>query len=209
MLPNYQLGEKDIKYIDPERLFKTKRTEETLLSTREIINLNRIKEIPYLFKYENFKSNDEKYDFFEDLKQSIEDSPETSYNEKDFIKMLNIMYEDQYLVDFTYKFYDYEESYDFYENDYKTKYLEEYLDRDDSYDNHFYFNMFEKDFLSLKHYKMSSRFNYIETKNVVYVLEDWEDINSCRSIIIFDPINDNYIVPIDYQLDKLYCIRKD
>ena len=68
--------------------------------------------------------------------------------------------------------------------------------------------MIEKDYLSLKDYKMRSRFDYIETKNVVYGLEDWRDINSYRKIIIFDPINNNYIVPIDKQIDKLYCIRK-
>ena len=129
MIPNFQLGKKAIKYIDPERLFKIKRTKETLLSLREIINLNRIKEIPYLFKYENFKSNDEEYDFYKDLKQSIEDSPEISYNKKDFIKMLNIMYEDHYFDDFTTIYYEYQECYDYYKKDYKEKYLEEFLER--------------------------------------------------------------------------------
>ena len=213
MISNFQPGKKVIKYIDPERLFKIKRTKETLLSIREIINLNRIKEIPFLFKRENLKRRvGENYDYYEDLKQSIEDSPETSYNKKDFIKMLNIMYEDQYLVDFTYEFYEYEECYDFYEKDYKKKYLEEYIERNEDYKDYGgyddYFNMFEKDFLSLKDYKMSSRFMYIETKNVVYELEDWADIKSYRRIIIFDPINNNYIVPIDKQIDNLYCIRK-
>ena len=218
MIPDFQLGKKVIKYIDPERLYKIKRTKETLLSMREIINLNRIREIPFLFKRENFKIREgEKYDYYEDLKQSIEDSPETSYNKKDFIKMLNIMYEDQYLDDFKNIYYDYQECYDYYKKDYKEKYLEKFLERRedfkdyepyDSYNpNDIYFNMFKKDFLSLKHYKMSSRFDYIRTKNVVYGLEDWEDINSYRRIIIFDPINNNYIVAIDDKIDNLYCIR--
>ena len=214
MISDFQLGKKVIKYIDPERLYKIKRTKETLLSLREIINLNRIKEIPYLFKYENFKSNDddEEYDYYRDLKQSIEDSPETSYNKKDFIKMLNIMYEDQYLDDFNHPFYSYQECYDYYQKDYKEKYLEEFTEiRSDFKDyggDEDYYDMIGGDYSSLKDYKMSSRFGYIETKNVVYGLEDWEDINSYRRIIIFDPINNNYFVPIDEQIDELYCIRK-
>ena len=197
MIPDFKLGKKEIKYIDPERLYKVKRTKETLLSLREIINLNRIKEIQYLFKYKKFESNDK-----EEFKKIFEDSPKTSYNKEDFIKMLNIMYEDQYFDDFIHVFYGYQECYDYYEKDYKEKYLEkftkirEYFKDYGSYED--YYDMF----------KMSSGFDYIETKNVVYGLEDWEDINSYRRIIIFDPINKNYIVPIDRQIDELYCIRK-
>ena len=126
--------------------------------------------------------------------------------------MLNIMYEDQYLDDFTYVFYGYEECYHYHEKDYEKKYLEEFLERREDFKDygHYdsYFNMINEEYLSLKDYEMSTRFDYIKTKNVVYELEDWEDINSYRRIIIFDPINNNYIMPLFKEKNNLYCIRK-
>ena len=192
MIPKFQLGKKVVKYIDPERLYKIKRTKETLLSMREIINLNRINEILYLDKNE--------YVYVKDMRK-------TTCNKKDFIKMLNIMYEDQYLDDFTYYFYGYEECYHFHEKDYKKKYLEEFLERREDfkdfapYDN--YFNMIETE-----DNKMKTIFEHIETKNVVYELENWENINSYRKIIIFDPINNNYITPLFEEKNEMCCIKK-
>ena len=71
IIPNFQLGKKVVKYIDPERLYKIKRTKETLLSMREIINLNRIIEIPYLFKKENYKRYGEKNGYYENKKNQL------------------------------------------------------------------------------------------------------------------------------------------
>ena len=108
------------------------------LTERELISYKRIKDIPFLFdfnkffKYDKYRDSDldlNDYDSFSKIYQkTLKNAPLFSVDKDDFILMLNIMYEDQYLSYFKQKG-NYSER-EYYEMDYD-EYLDEFGDNGD------------------------------------------------------------------------------
>ena len=118
-----QPKEYDLIYIDAEKLSKIEKPLSQILTKRELVNYERIKEIPFVFEYSksyryctkkdknfNSKNSSETITDIDDL--LIKNVPLCFVEKNDFYKMLNIMYEDTYtncfLNNYEYLEYDYE-----------------------------------------------------------------------------------------------------
>ena len=155
--------------------------------------------------------------------------PLFSLDKKDFIIMLNIMYEDQYLTHFVQKEnYREEEHYEMGDEEYlnkfcnngyldvkDVKYLEEYpeeeymknffRDKDGNFSYKVYYLNYEI-FDSFKDFLMSERYPFIETLDVIYEISSRNTEKYYRKFIVFDTINKNYIIPkLDNFLDNEVC----
>ena len=206
---NIEPGESDLLYIDAKKIGKRFESLYKDLTKREIINYRRIMEIPYLFDFTKFASKDpepqpdlENFDTFSDYWcKLLENAPLYSTDKYDFITMLNIMYEDQYLSNFKQK-NKYSE-----EDDYKLtkeEYLKKYGSKGDldvkDVEN---FENFQRekelkqevsigDFFpkrnSYKQNLMEEEYPFIEGKKVIYEICDREK-DSYRRYLIYDPVN--------------------
>ena len=176
------------------------------LTDREKTNLERMKEIPFLYKkkYLDLVEEDESFedDYLEKHLKSIELAPICDYDKNVFIRMLNIMYEDTYLSDFTKKYYcQYNEYKDLY--DFKNKYndYDQYPEIDDNMDDE------DCEIQTTKHRNLYTKFKSIETKNVVYELNNWKEESHYRMFIVYDPINKITILSHRNWEEDIYCVE--
>ena len=199
---NIKPGESDLLYIDTKKIGKRFNKE---LTKRELINYRRIMEIPYLFDFTKCARKDPEpkpdlinYDTFRDYwYKLLENAPLYSTDKYDFITMLNIMYEDQYLSNFKEK-NNYSEDDDYimtdeeYLKEYKSKgdldvkdvenLEKEYFGKESFKEEYFFKHNFFKQNL------MSEEYPFIERKKVIYeICEREKDLN--RRYIIYDPVN--------------------
>ena len=108
---NIKPSNDDLLYIDAIKLCKSFNSLKKELTERELINYKRIKDIPFLFDFNKFLKYDKDsdldlhdYDSFSKIYQkTLKNAPLFSVDKNDFILMLNIMYEDQYLSYFKQK----------------------------------------------------------------------------------------------------------
>ena len=169
---NIKPGDSDLLYIDTKKLGKSFKSLNKELTKRELINYRRIMEIPYLFNFYKCVRKDPEpkpdlndYVSFSNYWQKLlENAPLKSTDKNDFITMLNIMYEDQYLSHFKeknnyseeddYKMIDYE----YGKGDLDVKDVENLKKQDykDSIENLF------------KSYLMSEEYPFIQRKKVIY-----------------------------------------
>ena len=110
---NIKPSNDDLLYIDAIKLCKSFKSLKKELTERELINYKRIKDIPFLFDFNKFlkyyKDRDSDLDlndfgsFSKLYQKTLKNAPLFSVDKEDFILMLNIMYEDQYLSYFKQK----------------------------------------------------------------------------------------------------------
>ena len=171
---NIKPGESDLLYIDTKKIGKRFKSLHKELSERELINYRRIMEIPYLFDFIKCARKDPEpkpdlinYDTFRDYwYKLLENAPLYSTDKYDFITMLNIMYEDQYLSYF--KEEDYSEEDDYIMTD--EEYLKEYGSKGDIDVKDVENLKKEEDFCTGSFFKenlMSEEYPFIERKKVI------------------------------------------
>ena len=192
---NIKPGESDVLYIDTKKIGKRFKSLYKELTNRELINYRRIMEIPYLFDFTKFAMKDPEpkpdlinYDTFRDYwYKLLENAPLYSTDKYDFITMLNIMYEDQYLSNFKEK-NNYSEDDDYIMTD--EEYLKEYKSKGDL-DVKDVENLEKEYFCKGSFFKqnlMSEEYPFIERKKVIYeICEREKDLY--RRYIIYDPVN--------------------
>ena len=214
---NIKPGESDLLYIDTKKIGKRFKSLYKELTKRELINYRRIMEIPYLFDFTKCARKDPEpkpdlinYDTFRDYwYKLLENAPLYSTDKYDFITMLNIMYEDQYLSYF--KEEDYSEEDDYIMTD--EEYLKEYGSKGDidvkDVEN---LKKEEEDFCNGSFFKknlMSEEYPFIERKKVIYELCERNERSFYRRYLIYDPINNFFRF---YQLrddfDNIYGLKK-
>ena len=125
---NIKPGGSDLLYFDTEKIAKRFKSLHKELTKRELINYRRIKEIPHLFNFTKSMLKDPEpkpdlndYDAFNEYwNKLLENATFNSTDKYDFITMLNIMYEDQYLSHF-------KEEYNYSEHDDYEMTEDEYL----------------------------------------------------------------------------------
>ena len=202
---NIKPGESDLIYIDTKKIGKRFKSLYKELTKRELINYRRIMEIPYLFDFTKFAMKDPEpkqdlinFDTFSDYwYKLLENAPLYSTDKYDFITMLNIMYEDQYLSNFKEK-NNYSE-----EDDYimtEEEYLKEYKSKGDldvkdveNLEKEYFgkeslSKLFFKRESSFKQNLMEEEYPFIERKEVIYeICERNTDLS--RRYIIYDPVN--------------------
>ena len=223
---NIKPGDDDLLYFEKKKLGKSFESIYKELSERELINYKRIMEIPFLFDFEKSLINDTEpkpdlndFDNFEKYwDKLLKKAPLKSVDKNDFITMLNIMYEDQYL--------------DHFKEQLNYSEIDDYLMTEDEYlkshngdkgeidakdvknfekikrernrknfedlglnfeDLGLNFEDFENidfgfGYRSLKQGLMEKEYPFIETKNVIYKLCGRES-DSYREYLIFDPVN--------------------
>ena len=192
---NIKPGESDLLYIDTKKIGKRFKSLYKELTKRELINYRRIMEIPYLFDFTKCARKDPEpkpdlinYDTFRDYwYKLLENAPLYSTDKYDFITMLNIMYEDQYLSNFKEK-NNYSEEDDYIMTD--EEYLKEYGSKGDL-DVKDVENLEKEDFCKGSFFKqnlMSEEYPFIERKKVIYEICEREK-NLCRRYLIYDPVN--------------------
>ena len=222
---NIKPGESDLLYIDTEKLGKRFKSLYKELTKRELINYRRIMEIPYLFDFTKFAMKDpepkpdlDNFDTFRDYWQKLLENAPLYYTDKyDFITMLNIMYEDQYLSKFKEKNY-YSEEDDYIMTD--EEYLEEYDSKGDldvkdvenlkkEKEEDFFRGIFRK-VRSFKESLMEEEYYFIERKKVIYeICEREKDLY--RRYLIYDPVN-NFCSFYTFQNifdNYIYGLKKD
>ena len=198
---NIKPGGSDLLYFDTEKIGKKFKSLQKELTKRELINYRRIKEIPLLFNFTKSMLKDPEpkpdlndYDAFNDYwNKLLENVPLKSTDKYDFITMLNIMYEDQYLTHF-------KEEYNYSEHDdYKMteeEYLKEFGSKGDlnaedvenlKREQNYEISVVEDN--SLKEIFMSEEYPFIERKKVIYELCDREAKCFYRRYLIYDPLN--------------------
>ena len=192
---NIKPGESDLLYIDTKKIGKRFKSLYKELTKRELINYRRIMEIPYLFDFTKFAMKDPEpkpdlinFDTFRDYwHKLLENAPLYSTDKYDFITMLNIMYEDQYLSNFKEK-NNYSEEDDYIMTD--EEYLKEYGNKGDL-DVKDVENLEKEYFCKGSFFKqnlMSEEYPFIERKKVIYeICERKKDIS--RRYLIYDPVN--------------------
>ena len=213
---NIKPGDDDLLYFERKKLGKSFESIYKELSERELINYRRIMEIPFLFDFEKSLINDTEpkpdlndLDNFEKYwDKLVKKAPLKSVDKNDFITMLNIMYEDQYLDNFKEKNnYLEEDDYLMSEDEYlklhngnkgeiDVKDVENFeeikRERNRKKFEDLGFNFENIDFgfgnRSLKQGLMEKEYPFIETKNVIYKLCGRES-DSYREYLIFDPVN--------------------
>ena len=191
---NIKPGESDLLYIDTKKIGKRFKSLYKELTKRELINYRRIMEIPYLFDFTKCARKDPEpkpdlinYDTFRDYwYKLLENAPLYSTDKYDFITMLNIMYEDQYLSNF-------KEKNNYSEDDYimtEEEYLKEYKSKGDL-DVKDVENLEKEYFCKGSFFKqnlMTEEYPFIERKKVIYeICEREKDLY--RRYIIYDPVN--------------------
>ena len=202
---NIKPGESDLLYIDTKKIGKKFKLLYKELTKRELINYRRIMEIPFLFDFTKFAGKDPEpkpdlinFDTFRDYwYKLLENAPLYSTDKYDFITMLNIMYEDQYLSNFKEK-NNYSEEDDYIMTD--EEYLKEYGSKGDldakDVENLEKEEKEEEDFLigsflkvgSFKQNLMSEEYPFIERKKGIYEICEREKDMS-RRYLIYDPVN--------------------
>ena len=220
---NIKPGESDLLYFDTKKIGKKFKSLQKEYTKRELINYGRIKEIPYLFNFTKsmFKHPEPKPDLndyvtFNDYwEKLLENAPLYSTDKNDFIKMLNIMYEDQYLSHFKEK-YNYSERDDYAETE--DKYLKEFgsngdlnaedvekLKREQNYEIYVV-----KD-NSLKEIFMSEEYPFIKRKKVIYELCERKKKHFYRRYLIYDPLNNfcSFYISKDIFDNYIYGLKKD
>ena len=211
---NIKPGDSDLLYFDTKKLGKSFKSLTKELTKRELINYRRIKEIPFLFDFYKFDRKDPEpkpdlnnyVNFYSYWHKLLKNAPLKSTDKNDFIIMLNIMYEDQYLSHFK------KESYS-EENDYKMI--------DDEYGNKGDLDV--KDFENLKKqdykysienlfksYLMSEEYPFIQRKKVIYEICEREK-NLYRRYLIYDPVNNfcSFYTFEDIFDNYIYGLKKD
>ena len=202
---NIKPGESDLLYIDTKKIGKRFKSLYNESTKRELINYRRIMEIPYLFDFTKCARKDPEpkpdlinYETFRDYwYKLLENAPLYSTDKYDFITMLNIMYEDQYLSNFKEK-NNYSEDDDYIMTD--EEYLKEYKTKGDldvkdveNLEKEYFCKgslskLFFKKESSFKQNLMSEEYPFIERKKVIYeICEREKDLS--RRYIIYDPVN--------------------
>ena len=192
---NIKPGESDLLYIDTKKIGKRFKSLYKELTKRELINYRRIMEIPFLFDFNKCDRKDPEpkpelinYETFRDYwYKLLENAPLYSTDKYDFVTMLNIMYEDQYLSNFKEK-NNYSEDDDYIMTD--EEYLKEYGSKGDL-DVKEIENLEKEYFCKGSFFKqilMSEEYPFIERKKVIYeICEREKDLN--RRYLIYDPVN--------------------
>ena len=209
---NIKPGDDDFLYLERKKLGKSFESIYKELSERELINYRRIMEIPFLFDFEKFmlkdtelKPNLNNFDNFRKYwDKLVKKAPLKSVDKKDFITMLNIMYEDQYLDNFKEK-NNYSEINDYLklhngnkgEIDVKDVKNFENIKRERNRKKFEDLGLNIKDLENidfgfgrgnLKEGLMEKEYPFIERKNVIYKLCGRERY-SYREYLIYDPVN--------------------
>ena len=189
-------------YIDKQRLMEDK---NLILTDREKTNLERMKEVPFLYKqkYLGLVEEDERFedDYLEKHLRSIELASIYDYDKNVFVRMLNIMYEDTYLSDFikrSYTEYEYQDLYDFKE---KFNDTHEYPEIDENIDDE------DCEIKTTEHRNLYTKFKPIETKNLIYELNNWKEKRHHRIFIVYDPVNKMTILPHRNWEEDIYCVE--
>ena len=201
---NIKPGESDLLYIDTKKIGKRLKSLYKELTKRELINYRRIMEIPYLFDFTKCAEKDLEpkpdlinYFTFRDYwYKLLENAPLYSTDKYDFISMLNIMYEDQYLSNFKEKD-NYLEEDDYIMTD--EEYLKEYGNKGDldvkdveNYENFQQEKKLKQEVFptrySFKQNLMEEEYYFIERKKVIYEICDREK-DLYRRYLIYDPVN--------------------
>ena len=216
---NIKPGDDDLLYFERKKLGKSFESIYKELSERELINYKRIMEIPFLFDFEKSLINDTEpkpdlndFDNFEKYwDKLLKKAPLKSVDKNDFITMLNIMYEDQYLDHFKEQLnYSEIDDYLMTEDEYLKSHngdkgeidakdvknfekIKRERNRKNFEDLGLNFEDFENidfgfGYRSLKQGLMEKEYPFIETKNVIYKLCGRES-DSYREYLIFDPVN--------------------
>ena len=215
---NIKPGYNDFLYIDTKKLGEISKSLNKEMTKREIINYRRIMEIPFIFNFFKSARNDSTpkpdsndYDSFRDYYEKIlNNTPPVLLDKYDFIEMLNIMYEDQYLSRFMEEYVEDE----IYKNLEKNS-SEGYIDVEDVENlikkekEKEKFSFFNGGFL--KQTLMSKEYPFIETKKVIYEICDRDKGYFYRRYLIYDPIN-NFcsFYPFEDDFDYyIYGLKKD
>ena len=216
---NIKPGDDDLLYFERKKLGKSFESIYKELSERELINYRRIMEIPFLFDFKKSLINDTEpkpdlndLDNFEKYwDKLVKKAPLKSVDKNDFITMLNIMYEDQYLDNFKEKNNyleiddylmsedEYLKSHNGYKGEIDAKDVKNFekIKRERNRKNFEDLGLNIEDFenidfgfgaRSLKQGLMEKEYPFIETKNVIYKLCGRES-DSYREYLIFDPVN--------------------
>ena len=176
---NIKPEHKDLIYIDTKKLGKSFKSLYTELTEKEIINYRRIMEIPFIFNFIKSARNDSesKLDSNYYYEKILNNAPLISFDKYDFIKMLNVMYEDQYLSHFKQKgnYYERED----YEMD-NDKYMDEFGDNGD---------LDVKDVKDIEEYLSSE--NSIYNVDKESLVDDRRLLNRGDKISFDDYINEN------------------
>ena len=210
---NIKPGESDLLYIDTKKIGKRSKSLYNELSKREIINYKRIMEIPFLFVYKKFaekypptESDTIDFDSFNDYwNKLVENAFPYSTDKQDFITMLNIMYEDQYLSNFKEKNNEPDKGYLDVED------VENYEKNQEEKKKEFCFFDLFKIRKSLKENLMYEEYYFIETQKVIYELCEREK-DSYRSYIVYDPVNNfcsSFYLFEDILDNYIYGLKKE
>ena len=214
---NIKPGDDDLLYFESKKLGKSFESIYKELSERELINYRRIIEIPFLFDFEKsmLKDTEPKPDlndldnFDKYWNKLVKKAPLKSVDKNDFITMLNIMYEDQFLNHFKEKLNyseidDYlmtEDEYLKSHNGFKGEIDAKDVKNFENIKNERFRKNFEDLGINIENFKnigfgignlkeglMGKEYPFIETKNVIYKLCGRES-DSYREYLIYDPVN--------------------
>ena len=238
---NIKPKEDDLLYIDAIKLCEKFKSLQRELTERELINYKRIKEIPFLFDYVKNLEVDDKhpdsyfydYNSFKKFKENtLKNAPLCSTDKYDFMAMLNIMYEDQYLSYFKEENYLEHKHYEMGDDKYLEKFghngdldvkdikdIEEFGRNGDLVVKDFkgigelglnvdldflsFVNCFKK--ISIKENLMTEEYPFIKRLSVIYELCDRDKHDFYRRFIIFDPINKNFfLIDGNYGVDEYF-----